>query len=331
MAAIVYHSGLQTHLESPQLVESRTLRLKLPSPQSIDLPFKSCFRDSNLKTNHHEENISKTETFQKPNTNTWNFLDSLSNNISQNTSKKETTYVHPQQKRSSLVLSPKSLELCTENLGNESGTDIIENSIENMLLFSSFEQRQPCRQVLVAKKAKTMNFPPPLTTIRGSESLRVKPHREDGRLVIEVTKVPPSTSCFQADRSHGRLRLCFSTNFDQEEEEEDEDENNDDVADENEQPLNEEFLEEFCENEIIEGKIQESEKRDKETEDKTEDETEEQEIESVVIACGCECEEKKGNDVRMEKYERLRRCKESDENENNELLNWCETLWVATT
>ncbi|XP_045787441.1 protein FANTASTIC FOUR 3-like [Trifolium pratense] len=287
MAAIMYHPGLQTHLES-QLVESRTLMLMLPSPkQSIDLAFKSCFHDSNMfKTNHHEENINKTETYQnKPNNGGWNFLDSLSN-ISQNTSKKETTttYMLSQQKRSSLVLSPKSLELCTENLGSESGTDIVEN---DMLLSSlgTMEQREPCRRVLVAtKKVKTQNFPPPLTTIRGSESLRVRPRREDGRLVIEVAKVPPSTSCFQADRSNGRLRLCFSTNqttsFEPEEDV-------DDVIDENEEPHNEE---EYSQNEMIGGEIQ-----DAETEEKTEED-------KGVVTLTCECEEM---NVRMEKYESI--------------------------
>jgi hypothetical protein len=252
MSAIVYHPGLQTHL------------VRLPSPKhSIDLPFKSCFRDSNMiKTHHHEENIHKTETFQtKSNNGGWNFLDALSN-MSQNTSKKETTtttYVHPQQKRSSLILSPKSLELCTENLGNESGTDIVENDMLLSLMGTSEEKKQPCRQVLGAtKKVKTQNFPPPLTTIRGSESLRVRPHREDGRLVIEVTKVPPSTSCFQADRSNGRLRLCFLTNqttsFGPEEEQE-EDVDDDRVIDENEQPDNEKR---FSENEIQDAEEEET-------------------------------------------------------------------------
>jgi hypothetical protein len=262
MAAIMYHPGLQSHLES-QLVESRTLMQMLPSPkQSIDLALKSCFHDSNIKTNHHEESINNTETYQnKPNNGGWNFLDALSN-ISQNTSKKETTtitYVHPQQKPSSLVLCPKSLELCTENLGSESGIDIVENDMLLSSLGTMEEQRQPCRQVLAAtKKVKTQNFPPPLTTIRGSESLRVRPHREDGRLVIEVAKVPTSTCCFQADRSHGRLRLCFLTNqttsFGPEEEQE-EDVDDDHVIDENEEPDNEKR---FSENEIQDAEEEET-------------------------------------------------------------------------
>jgi len=329
MTAIMYHPGLQSHLES-QLVESRTLRLRLPSvptPQPIDLAFKSHFFDSNIKTHHHEENINKTETSQNKSNNNggWNFLDALSNNIYQNTSKKETTtatYVPPQQKRSSLFMSPKSLELCTENLGNESGTDIVENDRLLSSMGTMEEQRQPCRQVLAAtKKAKTQNFPPPLTTIRGSKSLHVRTHREDGRLVIEVTKVPPSTSCFRADRCHGRLRLCILTNettsFDPEEEQEDKEDgdvDDDDVVNENEQLHNED---EFYENEMIGGEIQDGE-----------EETKEDKAQGVIVACECKCEEMK---LRMES--RVTRCKEGGENENNESINWSENVnfLVATT
>ncbi|XP_061376513.1 protein FANTASTIC FOUR 3 [Gastrolobium bilobum] len=328
-----------------QLVESRTLRLRFPSSksvpsQSIDLAFKSCLWDSNIKNHNEEENSNKTETsFQEKsissnNTNKggWSFLEALSN-VSQGNkepSQKETSYVHPQQKRSSLVLSPRSLELCTENLGNESGTDIAENGID--MLSSSYtaggnlgtrEQREP-RQHLAAMKAKTQNFPPPLTTIRGTKSLVMRPHREDGRLVIEVTKVPPSASCFHAERSHGRLRLCFLNNhapsFDPEEEEGEEEYS----IEENEPTANEEGFEEELENEMS-GQIQFLEEEEEETEEEAEEEEDD--------ACGCGCvyeEEMKGSDMRM--YERPRRCKEGGDHENNELLlNWGEPLWVATS
>ncbi|KAK7280171.1 hypothetical protein RJT34_25233 [Clitoria ternatea] len=338
MAAIVCR-GLQSHLES-QLVESRTLRSRLPvSPQQ---PFHLAFNywDSNFKKSDNEE----TNSFQnkdKSTSSNLSFFEALSNvsHDSKEPSQKETTYVHPQQKRSSLRLSPKSLELCTENLGNESGTDIAENGID-MLSSSNCsggntetrEQRQP-RQLSTAKKAKTtQNFPPPLTTIRGSESLRVRPHREDGRLVIEVTRVPPTTSCFHAQRSHGRLQLCFLKNntpsFDPEDE---------DDVEENEPLLNEESEEEEEEEFESETQIKDSneDEDDKEVEvrvavkageEETEDETEPEE--NVAFGGGCA-----ESDVIMKKYERPRRCKEGGEHENNELLlNWSEPpLCVATS
>jgi hypothetical protein len=96
----------------------------------------------------------------------------------------------------------------------------------------------------------------------------------------------------------------------------------DDIIDENEQLHNEE---EICENKLIFGEIQDVEE---ETEEKTEEEAEEKELKSVVVVA---CEKMKGSDVRTEKYERIRRCKENGENEKKELLNWGETHWMVTT
>jgi len=147
----------------------------------------------------------------------------------------------------------------------------------------------------------------------------VRPHRENGRLVIEVTKVPQSPLCFQAERSHGRLRLCFLTNhtpsFDPEEE---------DDADENEELANEKELE----NEII-GQVKDTPEEDKETEEEEtadEKEEEEEEEEEECVACGCV-----ESDVIVEKYDWLRRCREGGEHENNELLNWSESLCVVSS
>ncbi|KAL1342708.1 protein FANTASTIC FOUR 3-like [Arachis hypogaea] len=318
MAAIVCR-GLQSHLES-QIVESRTLRLRLPSstkplppplpPQPIDFSFKSCFWDSNVKTqyqNHQEEEENKKIG--------WSFLEAISQGTNKRATEKdekeEAIYVHPQQKRSSMVLSPKSLELCTENLGNESGTDIGENGIDDVISSGSgggnletgeqqqrqYEASRQCCTAMKNKKAKTANFPPPLTTMRGSESLLLRPHREDGRLVIEVTKVPPTPSCFQAQRSHGRLRLSLlkihNPSFDPQHKHE------------NEPTTNEE---------------------EEEEEEETEDEEEEEEEEEYFA-----CEEKRI-------IEMPRTCKEGCEHENHNnnesllmLTNWSEPFWVATS
>ncbi|KAK7308173.1 hypothetical protein VNO77_41770 [Canavalia gladiata] len=208
MAAMVC-PGLQPYLDS-QLVESRIHRLRFPSsssssssspkpitpPQPMDLALKSCVWESNNKTN----NSNKTDsTVEKGG---WSSIQTLNSNVSQGL--KESSY-GPSYVR----LSPKSLELCTENLGNETGTDMIEIDLLPCATTGSNlgtmegQNRKQRAQVSGAKE-----FPPPLTTIRGSESLRVRPHREGGRLVLQVTKV---SSCFQAQRSHGRLRLCLST------------------------------------------------------------------------------------------------------------------------
>ncbi|QCE08368.1 protein FANTASTIC FOUR 3-like [Vigna unguiculata] len=330
MAAIVCH-GLQSH---SQLAESIALKLRLPaSKPNPPQFFKSSFWDSNSNSNstfkpHTEENNNSTPRTPSNPTSSWTFLEALSN-VSKQPSQEQTTYVHPHQKRSSLTLSPRSLQLCTENLGNESGSDSDESSIDMLSAVSTIsgtrEQTQEgqTRQLSTARKAKAQNFPPPLTTIRGSEPLRVRPHRENGRLVIEVTKVPPSPLCFKAERSHGRLRLCFLTNptpsFDPEEE---------DDAEENEVLTNEKELE----NEII-GRVKDTEEEeDEETEEeetgdeKEEEDEEEENLGEECAACGCV-----ESDVIVEKYERLRRCREGGDHENNELLNWSDSLCVVTS
>ncbi|KAG4984331.1 hypothetical protein GLYMA_10G250700v4 [Glycine max] len=332
MAAIVHH-GLQSHLES-QHTESIALKLRLPSskpplPQLIDLAFKPSFWDSSSTIKPHSEENNNNKKSTPANPNSWSFREALSN-VTKEPSQNQTTYVHPQQKRFSLSLSPKSLQLCTENLGNESGSDSGSDSDENSIdMFSSVngnsgtreqtQQRQP-RQLSTAKKAKTQNFPPPLTTIRGgSESLRVRPHREDGRLVIEVTKVPPSSSCFHAERSHGRLRLCFLTNHTPSFETEAAAEEEDDVE-EKEPFVNDKGFE----NEIG-GQVKDTTKEEQE---ETEDETgEEEEQDEECVACGYV----KSDVIIMEKYERLRRCKEGGDHENYEFLNWSEPRLVATS
>ncbi|KAL6952612.1 hypothetical protein U1Q18_030090 [Sarracenia purpurea var. burkii] len=132
---------------------------------------------------------------------------------------REISYVHPMAKRSSpSILTGKSLELCTENLGSETGTDTTEGS--DFSLSSSDSDEAPAREKARSRRCgedrKVVNgahdFPPPLTTISGGSSfLQVRGRREGGRLIIKaVGGAAPPRGCFRAERSHGRLRLCFS-------------------------------------------------------------------------------------------------------------------------
>ena len=66
----------------------------------------------------------------------------------------------------------------------------------------------------------------------------------------------------------------------------------------------------------------------KEEQEETEDETgEEEEQDEECVACGYV----KSDVIIMEKYERLRRCKEGGDHENYEFLNWSEPRLVATS
>lgn len=328
MATIVCH-GLPSTLDS-LLVESRIHNLRLTSPkqityQPIDLPSKTESKDDS-----------------------WSSIQSLSkSNASHSQGLKESTYVHPNVKLPWQKLSSKSLELCTENLGNETGADILESSIDFISLTSSpchkldtkEQKKNSCRN-MGGEKVRTKNFPPPLKSMRGLESLRVKPHRENGRLVIELTKVPSSVSCFQAERSNGRLRLSF-WNDEDEDDADDEEENTNKV----EECIidNENGVEEF----IIDNENDEVERETYEGETLTQTRESEEQRGTYEIMTPIEIREIKEKEeiyeiqtptqrrgiMRMEKYEResrIRRCKEIGKHENNEIMvNWGEPLWLA--
>ncbi|KAJ6356409.1 hypothetical protein OIU78_004502 [Salix suchowensis] len=136
--------GLQFCLESP-IVESRTLRLRLSSPnpyfaRSLELALKPCLLDSDSKEVsgkcHHEETSHKSgvldhDKHASPDLGGLSFLQVLSAGPGgpQESMGKGNIYVHPLINRSSSMLSGRSLELCTESLGSESGSDMIGSSI----------------------------------------------------------------------------------------------------------------------------------------------------------------------------------------------------------
>uniref|UniRef100_A0A7N0ZYP4 FAF domain-containing protein n=1 Tax=Kalanchoe fedtschenkoi TaxID=63787 RepID=A0A7N0ZYP4_KALFE len=113
-------------------------------------------------------------------------------------------YVHPLVKKSSAKLSEKSLEMCTESLGSETGSDVTE---EAMLNTPMMIRRKETKAVVANKTKRDYNdFPPPLTSM--SNSVSVKSHRENGRLVMNaVVFMEQSNSLFHAERINGRLTL----------------------------------------------------------------------------------------------------------------------------
>ncbi|CAN0886923.1 Protein FANTASTIC FOUR 3 [Linum grandiflorum] len=193
MATIVYQ-GLQSCLES-QILESRTLRLRLSAP----------------KPQFHSGG--------------WESIQSLSTNTSQLL--RPASYY---TQRSISALSDKSLELCTENLGSETGSDDV-TSVEGsesggvqsvsspatesgsapatveVYDCSNTKPKTRSKSAYSARRKSAADFPPPLTTMSGPELIRVRPHREGGRLVMEAVKSHSAPSCFKAERIDGRLRL----------------------------------------------------------------------------------------------------------------------------
>ncbi|XP_074582978.1 uncharacterized protein LOC141839185 [Curcuma longa] len=145
-------------------------------------------------------------------------------------------YVHPLMRRSSSSLSQKSLEICTESLGSETGSDDFSSFLDDDDLdckFGDDEKEEELEDVSVAaavagerprgkeltsvnyhgsvsRRSPVRSFPPPLPSIsrRDGRCIRMRPHRRDGRLVVEAVSVP-SQNYLHAQRVDGRLLLSF--------------------------------------------------------------------------------------------------------------------------
>ncbi|KAJ4971463.1 hypothetical protein NE237_004562 [Protea cynaroides] len=161
-------------------------------------------------------------------------------------------YIHPLMKRSKSLLSQKSLEVCTESLGSETGSEGFSSypsSETSNFEDKSAEEEQSTKETeelssqtvtLVkekeelegTRKSLPRSFPPPLPSLarREGPGFLMQSHRRDGRLVLEAVPVA-SYNYFQAERHGGRLRLNFinkasaesmETDDDKEEEEEEE-------------------------------------------------------------------------------------------------------------
>ncbi|XP_012569285.1 protein FANTASTIC FOUR 2 [Cicer arietinum] len=256
--------ALQSCLE-PLVIEPRVLSLKLApkgSPPSIE-------QEKALMKNNNEclKNDTKCD---------WSFLEALTKSDNVN----EKVYVHPTVKRSSSMLSEKSLEMCTESLGSETGSNAGDSSED--VSFFSFETRNDANNmnncVSSRRVNKVSNFPPPLTSITDFGGVHVRPYREGGRLILEAVASPSHTPYFHAERGDGRLRLSIfaydgDDDYEGEEEEEEEEEEKEDDEKEGESEK---------ENEVCDDEVNEK-----------------------------ECVEKVEDEMGVTKFGRPRRCKES--------------------
>ncbi|PON55287.1 The fantastic four family [Parasponia andersonii] len=307
--------GLQSCLE-PGLVESRVLRLKLALPKTNPtrssapncLPcVSSSSQPQQTPQNDENDNVIEVSDKKPVDVSGWSFLQALAN--TKNDPEPEKVYVHPMVKRSASMLSAKSLEMCTESLGSETGSDNGDSSGDEMSLLSVQREAKSSnrRQVQAPKRYlnRSTSFPPPLTSVSGSPGFQVRPHREDGRLVLKAVIVSSARSSFHAERVDGRLRLRL---IDVEAEEEEEEE--------------EEVEEE--EEEVVEEDGVETEVEDEEENREDGDETEE-----VLLSGDMEGHNgNAGDEMGNGKLCRPRGCKE-DGRGNMVLMNW-EQFLVAT-
>ncbi|XP_057479943.1 protein FAF-like, chloroplastic [Actinidia eriantha] len=147
----------------------------------------------------------------------------LSQKANEDSSKVPPPYVHPLVKRSSSSLSEKSLQICTESLGSETGSDGFSSYApsETGDVEEDKEAQQPQQEnewpsfvkynYSTIEKFQPRSFPPPLPSLarRDGPSLQMQSHRENGRLVLESVSVP-SQNCFRAQRQDGRLLLTLA-------------------------------------------------------------------------------------------------------------------------
>ncbi|XP_057807944.1 protein FAF-like, chloroplastic [Salvia miltiorrhiza] len=147
------------------------------------------------------------------------------------TQKSDTSppYIPPMLKRSTSSLSDKSLEVCTESLGSETGsdcfscpTDADDQDTDDQIL-SQRNEGDPFADLHVVKykNSPPRPFPPPLPSIAAGASLQMQSHRQNGRLVLEAVSVAPR-NVFHARRHDGRLLLTLEHAPEAEEEEEEE-------------------------------------------------------------------------------------------------------------
>ncbi|XP_041016450.1 protein FANTASTIC FOUR 3-like [Juglans microcarpa x Juglans regia] len=234
----------------------------------------------------------------------WSFLQALTKN-SLYTKEQDTgndkVCVNPHANRSYFRLSEESLRMCTESLCSETGSAFTESNIDEIAMLSVVTETGPWKQASkldgfrVSKKLNhCRSFPPPLTSISGSNGVQVKPHREGGRLVLKAVTVRSSRGLFHAERGDGRLRLRLV-----------QDEGFDEL--ENEEVAQEEGLET--------GVVK------KEAEQVSDDSDIDEQEEEEDLSGGV------GNEMGMGKLPRPSRCMESGHG-NIALLNW-EPVWLA--
>ncbi|CAM0872378.1 unnamed protein product [Alopecurus aequalis] len=126
---------------------------------------------------------------------------------------KQAPYVPAPVRRSSSLLSQKSLEICTESLGSETGSDGFSDADggTDRSCPGSDDDGEEGANGLAARAVPPRAFPPPLPSLarRTVGSLQMRQHRRDGRLVVEAVPVLSNT-LFRAQRRGGRLLLSFA-------------------------------------------------------------------------------------------------------------------------
>ncbi|XP_058776700.1 protein FAF-like, chloroplastic [Vicia villosa] len=134
---------------------------------------------------------------------------------------KTPPYIHPLVKKSKSYLNEKSLEMCTECLGSETGSDWFSSSYTSSPSSEDDGKMKTCynddnpkviNNHSLKNKKKAGRIPPPLPSLSSqSQQLQMRSHRDNGRLFLFLQIVSvPSQNNFIATRQNGRLILTFA-------------------------------------------------------------------------------------------------------------------------
>ncbi|PPD90878.1 hypothetical protein GOBAR_DD12182 [Gossypium barbadense] len=204
------------------------------SPSSQEFPVPSSFEEEGENEAPDQSHIWASIQHEKKQPQNPSQFDIWSSIISQKAEqesfKSSPPYIHPLVKRSTSCLSEKSLEICTESLGSETGSDGFssetgeveedqhlqhqkQETLEPMMMpcFHGEKATTVKYSYDVGKKSPNPSFPPPIPSLsgKGGASRRLKTHRDNGKLVIEAVSMP-SLNNFLAQRQDGRLVLTFA-------------------------------------------------------------------------------------------------------------------------
>ncbi|KAL3725586.1 hypothetical protein ACJRO7_030592 [Eucalyptus globulus] len=137
------------------------------------------------------------------------FLYALTHAEEKNEGEQGAVYVNPILKCSSSCLSNRSLKMCIESLGNETGSDVGDSKA--LLPSPGGVSGNHHTAIRMARKrlSRSGSFPPPLTSAGSSMGVQMRSRREGGRLVVEAVAVSSHRSFFHVDRTHGHVRLRF--------------------------------------------------------------------------------------------------------------------------
>ncbi|XP_028808336.1 protein FAF-like, chloroplastic [Neltuma alba] len=231
----------------------------------------------------------------------WSSIVSQKTNEDASKSSLPPPYIHPLVKRSQSSLSEKSLQICTESLGSETGSDGFssypssetgeteednDDEEEESEKEALQEQREPEEDFVVpkfnysatSKKAGPRSFPPPLPSLTRQDgpSVHMRSRRENGRLVLEAVSVP-SQNNFCAHRQDGRLLLTFNNLATNEEFQHDEDDDEEEEYHVDVEEMEQEF------GEFKDDAEEENEHEEDDDEEKEEEEIDKREIEQAPI------------------------------------------------